>query len=194
MRFGDLDFIVMMERELALAPTAAQPLPYPSLDAIAEALEELQLHALEAHAPGGDQLLGFDYGRLERQLSAFLGPQPSREDLRHLTFSFANVIAQLTGREPFSLEYPIQSALTVLLFGLCNAAETVGHLVAQRMIPSPTNDEFMGVNEHVAESFHDLLAEEPESPSCSDSIRGSHHPSREWFLTGTPEGYIEGIH
>ena len=66
MRFGDLDFIVMMERELALAPTAAQPLPYPSLDAIAEALEELQLHTLKAHAPVSDQVLDFDYERLER--------------------------------------------------------------------------------------------------------------------------------
>ena len=59
---------------------------------IAEALEELQLHALEAHTPRSDQLLGFDYGRLERQLGAFLGPQPSREDLRCLTFSFTNVM------------------------------------------------------------------------------------------------------
>ena len=67
---------------------------------------------------------------MERQLGVFLGPQPSQESLRHLTFSFANVMAQLTGREPFSLEYLIRSAPTVLLFGLCNAAETVGHLVA----------------------------------------------------------------
>ena len=41
---------------------------------IAEAIEELQLHAPEAHAPRSDQLLGFDYGRLEHQLGAFLGP------------------------------------------------------------------------------------------------------------------------
>ena len=51
------------------------------------------MHAPEARAPGSDQLLGFDYGRLERQLGAFLGPQPSRENLHHLTFSFANVMA-----------------------------------------------------------------------------------------------------
>ena len=60
---------------------------------IAKALEELQLHASEAHAPRSDPFLGFDYGRLERQLGALLGPRPSREDLHHLTFSFANVIA-----------------------------------------------------------------------------------------------------
>ena len=55
------------------------------------------------------------------------------------------------------------------------------------MIPSLVNDEFVGVIEHVVESFHDLLAEKPESPSCSDSSRGSHHPSRECFMTDTPE-------
>ena len=70
-------------------------------------LEELQLHAPEARALGSDQLLSFDYGRLERQLGAFLGPQPSREDLCHLTFSIANVMAQLAGGEPLSPEYLI---------------------------------------------------------------------------------------
>ena len=44
-RFGDLDFIGTTEGELAQAPTAVQPLHLSGLDAIAEALEELQLHA-----------------------------------------------------------------------------------------------------------------------------------------------------
>ena len=47
------------------APAIVQPLHFTGLDAITEALEELQLHAPEAHAPGSDQLLGFDYRRLE---------------------------------------------------------------------------------------------------------------------------------
>ena len=64
-RFGDLDFIIMMEGELAMAPATIRPLHSANLDAIAEVLEELQLHAPEAHAPRSDQLLGFDYGRLE---------------------------------------------------------------------------------------------------------------------------------
>ena len=72
--FGDLDFIVTTEGEMAMAPAIIQPLHYDGLDAIAEALEELQLHASEAHALGSNQLLNFDYGRLERQLDAFLGP------------------------------------------------------------------------------------------------------------------------
>ena len=82
----------------------------------------------------------------------------------------------------------------MLPFGLRNATATVSHLVAQHMIPPPTNDEFVGVIEHIMESFHDLLAEEPESPSGSDSSRGSHHPSCECFMTGTPEGHVESIH
>ena len=103
-------------------------------------------------------------------------------------------MAQLTGGESFSLKYLTRSSPTVLSFSFCNAAETVGHLVAQRMIPPPANNEFVGVIEHVAESFHDLLIEEPESPSGSDSSRGSHHPSRECFMMGTPKGHVKSIH
>ena len=66
MRFRDLDFIVMVEGELAMAPTTVRPLHSTSLDAIAEALEELRLHAPGARAPKSNQLLNFDYGRFER--------------------------------------------------------------------------------------------------------------------------------
>jgi len=62
------------------------------------------------------------------------------------------------------------------------------------MIPSPANNEFVGVIEHIVESFHDLLAEELGSPSGSDSSRGSQHPSRECFMAGTLEGHVESIH
>ena len=82
----------------------------------------------------------------------------------------------------------------MLPFGLRNAIETIDHLVTQRMIPSLVSDEFMGVIEHIVESFFDLLVEEPEWLSGSDSSRGSHHPSRECFMIGTPEGHIESIH
>ena len=86
-------------------------------------------------------------------------------------------MTQLAGGEPLYPEYLIRSALTALPFGLRNAVETVGHLVAQRMPPSPTNDEFMGMTEYVMKSFHDLLVGESESPSDFDSSRGSPHPS-----------------
>ena len=147
LHFGDLDFIVMMKGELAMAPTVVEHLHSASLDMIIEALEGLQLYALEAYVAENDQLLDFDYGRLERQLGAFLGPRPSWEDLCRLTFSFANVMTQLTRGEPLSLEYLIRSTLTTLSVGLQNAAETIGHLVAQRTPPSPTNDEFVGMTE-----------------------------------------------
>ena len=57
----DSDFIITTEGELVRAPAAIQPLHSIGLDMIAEVLEELQLHALEAHAPGNGQLLDFDY-------------------------------------------------------------------------------------------------------------------------------------
>ena len=57
MRFEDLDFIITVEGELARAPVVVQPFHSTSLDAITEALEELQLHVSEARAPRSDQLL-----------------------------------------------------------------------------------------------------------------------------------------
>ena len=82
----------------------------------------------------------------------------------------------------------------MLSSSLRNTAETIGHLVAQCTPPSPVNDEFVGMTEYVVESFYDLLAGETKSPSTSDSSRGSHHPSHECFMAGTPEGHVESIH
>jgi hypothetical protein len=48
-----------------------------SLDEIIEALKELQLNALEACASEHDQILDFDFGRLEHHLTMYLGPHPS---------------------------------------------------------------------------------------------------------------------
>ena len=50
------------------------------------------------------------------------------------------------------------------------------------------------MTKYVTESFHDLLARETESPFTFDSSRGSHHPSRECFMAGTPEEHVESIH
>ena len=84
--------------------------------------------------------------------------------------------------------------MTALVFGLYNTVETDGHPAAQRTPPSPTNDEFVGMTEYVTESFHDLCVGESESPSSSDSSRGSHHPSHECFMVGTPKGHVKSIH
>ena len=53
-RFGSPDFIVATVGELAQAPAAVQPLHSAGLDTIVKVLEELQLHASEARAPGSD--------------------------------------------------------------------------------------------------------------------------------------------
>ena len=63
-RFGDLDFIITVGGELALAHAAIQPLPSIGLDTIDEVVEELQLYTLGARTLGSNQLL--DYGRFER--------------------------------------------------------------------------------------------------------------------------------
>ena len=106
MHFGDLDFIVTVGGELALAHAAIQSLPS----------------------------IGFNYGRLDLQPGLSPGPQPSREDPRCLTLSS---------------EHSTWSALTALPFGLRNAAATVSHLVAQRTISSPVNNEFVGMIESI---------------------------------------------
>ena len=148
MCFGDLDFIVTVGGELALAHLTIQPLPS----------------------------IGSSYRRLEGQPDVSLGPQPSREAPRHLTLS---------------PERSTRSASTAFPFGLRNAATTVSHLVAQHAIPSPTNNEFMGMIESVTESLHSLLVEGLGSDSGSDSGRGCHHPSRECFMAETSEGHVE---
>ena len=66
--------------------------------------------------------------------------------------------------------------------------------MAQHTPPSLANDEFVGMTEYVTKSFHDLLIGELESPSGSVSSRGSHHPSHECFMIGTPKGHVERIH
>jgi hypothetical protein len=107
-------------------------------------------------------------------------------------------MTQLVRGEPLSLA--ILNASTAFSFGLHNAAETVGHLIAQCTCPSSTDSEFVGMIDYVIESFYDLLAGDFEEISDSDSSRGSHHPSRECFITEGPhhaktlEGHVASIH
>jgi len=147
--FGNLDFIITVGGELALAHTAIQSL----------------------------LSIGLNHERLERQLGVSLGPQQSREDQHRLTLSDANDMVWFSGGGSLSLEHHIWSSPTALPFCLRNTAATVSHLVARRMVLPPANNEFMGVIEHVTESLHNLLTEEPGLSSDSDSSRGSHHPS-----------------
>jgi hypothetical protein len=56
------------------------------------------------------------------------------------------------------------------------------------------DNEFGGMMDYVTESFHNLLARDSEVISDSDSSRGSHHPSRECFMAGTPEEHVKSVH
>ena len=122
--------------------------------------------------------IDFNYGRLERQPGVSLGPQPSREDPRCLAVT---------------PEHSARSTPMALPFGLRNATATISHLVAQRTIPSPTNNEFVGMIESITETLHGLPAEGSGSDSSSDCGRGSHHPSRECFMAETSEGHVESV-
>ena len=137
--------------------------------------------------------INLNHERLECRLGVSLGLQQSREDQRRLTLSDTNDTAWFFGGGALSLEHHIWSAPTALPFGLHNVAATISYLVARRMVLPLVNNEFVGVIEHIMESLHDLLTEEPRSPSGSDSSKGSHHPSRECFMTGTPEGHVESV-
>jgi hypothetical protein len=50
------------------------------------------------------------------------------------------------------------------------------------------------MKDYISESFHDLLVGELEVISDSSSTGGSHHPSRECFMAGVPEGRFEDAH
>ena len=104
-RFGDLDFIVTMEGELRRLPLSSNLSTSLASTRSPRRLRSCSYMHRRPAPLGSYHLLSFDYGRLDRQLGAFLGPRPSREDLRRLTSSFANVMTQLTGGEPLSPEY-----------------------------------------------------------------------------------------
>jgi hypothetical protein len=103
-------------------------------------------------------------------------------------------MAQLARGEPLSPGSLTQNAPIAFPFGLRNAARTIDHLVAQCMDSSSTDDKFMGMMNYIAESFHNLLAGNSEAISDSGSSRGRHHPSRECFMAGSPEGHVESVH
>lgn len=138
----------------------------------------------------GAQAPTFDYKRLGRLLSAFLGPQPSQEDLRHFFFSYTNIVAQLYGRGPPYSGSFLGSASTAYPFGLYNSVGVVSDHIAQWMRPPLTNNELVGVVGYVSESADDLLEVDSETLSDSHSIKGSHHPSCECFMAEVPDGHV----
>jgi hypothetical protein len=111
---------------------------------IVEALQELQLSTLEVRVPECHQVLDFDFEKLVRQLAVYLGPYLSREDLRALTFSFANIMIQLVGWEPISPDVLAWDASAAYPFGLHNAAETIASFMAQRLCPLLKDTSLLG--------------------------------------------------
>jgi hypothetical protein len=120
----------------------------------------------------------------------YLGPNPSREDLRALTFSFVNVMTQLTCREPISPNVLTRDASTAYLFGLRNATETIASFMAQRLCPLLAGSDFVGMADHIVDSIHDFLESGSETFFDSNSSEGSHHPSRECFMVEISDGHV----
>ena len=89
--FGDLDFIITLEGELALTHTAAR------------SLSSIDLSHLRLEAPPGNSL----------------GPQSSREASHNVTLCPKG---------------PVRSAPIAFPFGLRNAAVTIGHPLALRVV------------------------------------------------------------
>ena len=136
MRFGSLDFILMVGGELVRAQTAIQSLPS----------------------------IVLNHKRFGCQLSISLGPQQSRENQRRLALSNNNDVARPSGEGHLSPEPHVQSTPTAFPFGLRNATATARHLVALRMVQPPADSEFMGVIKHDMESLHKILTKEPGRP------------------------------
>jgi hypothetical protein len=103
-------------------------------------------------------------------------------------------MAQLSGGEPLSPENLARGAPVSFPFGLRNTAGDTHRLTAVPFGSTLIDSEFVGMTDYISESFHDLLAGESEAISNSNSSRGSHHPSRECFLAGVPEGRVEDAH
>jgi hypothetical protein len=150
----------------------------------------LRLGALEAHTLERDQLLDFKFRRMEHQLAVYLGPHPSWEDLRALTFSFVNIVTQLASGEPLSSDVLTQGTSMAFPYGLRNVAQVIECHVARLSSPTLTSNEFVGMAEFFVETIHDRPASDLESISGSASSKGSHHPSRECFMAETSEGHV----
>jgi hypothetical protein len=114
---------------------------------------------------------------MEHQLTVYLGPHPSRENLRALTFSFINIVMQLVGEEPLSPDVFTQGASMAFPYGLRNAAQVIERHMTRLSSSTPTSDEFVGMAEFFVETIYDRPASDSESIFGSTSSKGSHHPS-----------------
>ena len=119
--FGTLEFLVLEENQLELVKSVP-PVSSADPNTVITTPEGPQPDALETQTPDSVPTPAFDYRRLERLLSTFMQPRPSPEDLRHLFFSYANIMEQLNGRETLPLGSILGSTPMAYPFGLRNAA------------------------------------------------------------------------
>jgi len=160
-------------------------------DALVDTLQGLRLQSQEPDVPTVSSSGTSDSARLECQLQAFLGRQPAQDDLRCTVYLLANVAAQLAGGNPISSDAMLDHATKSFPFGMENATQCMHRHMVQHGPTHPNDSELVGMVELVADSDDDLLAEDSLLGSDTRSCTGSHHPSLECFVTGTPEGYVE---
>ena len=115
----------------------------------------------------------------------------TQDDLRCTVYSLANMATQLAGGDPISPDVLAGHAMTALSLGLGNAAQHVVHHLAQRGPTHSGSSELIGIVDFVVNSDDDLLVTTSSLGSNSDSSIGSHHPSQECFMAGTPDGFVE---
>ena len=136
---------------------------------------------------------GFEGARLERQLQTSLGPHSTRDDLCCTVYALAAMAAQLAGGDPIPPNVMADHAVTALRLGPGDAAQHTRHHVAQCVITHTGGAELVGMAEFASASEDDLLETDSSLGSNTDSSRGSHHPSRECFMAGSPKGHVESL-
>jgi len=186
---GTLDFVVTVDGGLARVPPQQQPRT-DDVDAVIESLGELRLDALENRTPEQPQSTETDAEQLVSSSFAYAGPNPSWQDLQTFTLCFANVALQLFGGEPLSPERHDEGSTSRLRpLSLHNALQTLDSLAVGVRMPTLDDIEFVGMADHVENSINNIFSDS-EIYSESGSSEGSHHPSRECFMAGTPDGNI----
>ena len=188
-RFSDLHFIVNLEGGLERVHAPVRHDSVIDTTPITDSLRGLRLDASEIDTSVRAQCPVSCCGSSERQLGAFLGNQPARDNLRHALLSFADFAVQLSWGEPISANIltkdpPPPGGVHFW------AAQVIQHHATLRMTPDPSDIEFVGVKDYVSESFHDLLDGASESLSDSDSGKACHYLSYRCFVVNTSDGHM----
>jgi len=187
MRFGRLDFIIALDGSLVQVKAPVRP----ASDYVTGIVQGPYLECQRLDAPVVLSPSIFDNAHLECQLQAFLGPQPTEDDLHCVTYSLANMATQLSGGSPLPPDVLFDHATTTFPFGMGNVAQHLQHHVAPHVINHFGGGGLVGVMEFTNDFDDDLLADDSLLGSDARSCTGSHHPSLECFATGTPNGYAE---